>query len=62
MSYEPRRYELLARRRLDTLNALQQLGVGERWHPLTEEAYREHLYATLADIDEEMEELEAATE
>ena len=58
MTYESRRYELLARRKRETLQAIEQLDRGELWHPLTEVEYREHLNATLADIDEEMEELE----
>jgi hypothetical protein len=56
------RYETLIRRKRETLQIIAAMDAGEHWHPMTEAEYRLHLNATLGDIDEEIEELEADVE
>ena len=52
---EPRRDELLRRRRREVRRDLDKLDRGELWHPLSDERYRGVLLAMLEEIDDELE-------
>ena len=51
---DPRRFELLRRRRLNLMQELSLLNAGELWHILTEDEYRAVLVESLFEIDEEI--------
>jgi len=52
---EPRRHELLRRRRCEVRRDLDALDRSELWHPLTDVEYCSVLLATLEEIDDELE-------
>ena len=52
---DPRRHELLRRRRRDAVDELAALERDELWHILSDEEYRDVLLATLDEIDDELE-------
>ena len=51
---DPRRHELLCRRRRDALQELELLDAGRLFHPLAEDEYRGVLFETLEDIEAEL--------
>lgn len=55
LDHDARRHELLRRHRRDAIQEMVMLDADEFWHPLSAEAYRDVLYATLEEIEAELE-------